>query len=1016
MSDPLTQAGAVPNKASNYAPLHTNEFFSGLVTNRNPLRDPNTPYLYQKFYSATRYDAMIAGQNVEISPRLTPVRRPGWSRFNAQAFTEAIIDFYSFRVFDPTTNAESIRVIADSPTKVYDVTPASTKIGLFNKSAGAGQTSFQSVGNTLYMGNGIDLKKWVWAPSWNPTTTYNPDQIVIDPNTNLQMMVGGAITIVTNVSVSHLQVASGVLTVTMNPALTAPYLAAIVGQKVTFEGVTTLTELNGQTLTITGTNGNVTFTCTYNHADYAYAADTGSLFFSAESNTSGSVTPSWSMTPGVYTTDGNVIWQCKGPSVENWGIVAPTGPPTVANTPNTDTGTAWAASTYYWPSQTIIDSNNNIQMLTTPGTTANVVPTWALTGTTTDGTAVWTFQGTATRATSHAYSIGALISVTYYVYKTVKTRDPETGMFNYDTVQLGPYTSTFVCTVAGTSSSTATGLLSWPNGKGSTITDGTVTWQNSGTSITRTAAATSVTNISNSVAVTNVTQIVDSNGNFENIIGGGLSGAAHPTWATTLGATTIDNSQAIWSNAGPATAANTGAWQYGFAYKNSVTGHISTCSPISTPILLGATSYITVSGPGSTDPQVDTIEIYRTVQGTTAATSGGTLFFLIDIPAPLNGGAWSYADLTPDPPNPAAILNNLISADVTGVNAPPPAGMIALTYHLNRIWGAVTEFAYYSSAPNASIGVAAESFPGVNYFQMPDSLTKLWPCTLGLMFYSVKGLFLSPGVDSAGLPSQPVAFNDDLGLLSVNCFTVNGSTPIVFTGDKQLVSMDPSAGFSRVGFPIEDQLQNYSSSASYVTWYTNGPDQGLFICDGSGSWYRMMLTPSPESGGYTWSPKGTIARGLGCLKSIETTPGVQTLLMGTPPAGGYILERSTSGNTDDGTTFAADFTIGSLVLAPSGKCAELAWIATEALLIGSKITVSVLADEVSGTFNALTQSVSDPPYLAAPASLYSDRWYFSAYPLPAWMKHLQIKFAWPTEAAANELLTYTIYGTVHDEM
>jgi len=48
--------------------------------------------------------------------------------------------------------------------------------------------------------------------------------------------------------------------------------------------------------------------------------------------------------------------------------------------------------------------------------------------------------------------------------------------------------------------------------------------------------------------------------------------------------------------------------------------------------------------------------------------------------------------------------------------------------------------------------------------------------------------------------------------------------------------------------------------------------------------------------------------------------------------------------------------------------------------------------------------------LTAPSTLYSDRWYFSAAQAPAWCRHLQIKFTWPTEAAANEMLSYSLIG------
>src|SRR5947209_15986052 len=106
MANPLEQAGAVRDP-SKYAPIHTNRFFTGLWTHRSPLRDAATPFLYEKFYSGSRYDSLIGGLNCELSSRLTLRRRPGHSVYNSQTFP-AIKRFYEFRQFSALT--ETIRV------------------------------------------------------------------------------------------------------------------------------------------------------------------------------------------------------------------------------------------------------------------------------------------------------------------------------------------------------------------------------------------------------------------------------------------------------------------------------------------------------------------------------------------------------------------------------------------------------------------------------------------------------------------------------------------------------------------------------------------------------------------------------------------------------------------------------------------------------------------------------------------------------------------------------------------
>lgn len=1050
MSNPLLQAGASLDKAPRYAVLHTNEFYSGLCTNRNPLRDPQTPYLYQKFYSATRYDAMIAGLNVEISPRLTPVRRFGNSVYNSQTFSN-VQNFYSFRVTNNYTTppTQSIRVIVDTASAVYDGTGPNTQILLFNKASGAGQTSFQALGNTLYMGDGVDILKWVWFPGWVANNNYNVGQVIIDSNNNLQEVTSFNPIVVMQGSggfgILHVSVGlGGLLSINQLGSWTPAQLANLPNQTATCSGFATATFLNGQSIVISSVN-NQTFNSQkfkYLNASTAFTSfigtdTTGTISAIPTSGSSGGSTPSWATTPGATTTDGSLIWTCKGPSVEQWGINAPLNAPSISNqfAPVT---TAWAANTYYWSAdQIILDSNGNIQRLTTVGTTGTV-PVWATSAgsTTTDGSggaAVWTCQGSGTRVINNPYALGAYIAVSWssrtvqFVYSKAYSRIVMiTTIYN----NIG----FFKCTVAGSSSATATASIPWQTGVGAQVTDGGVVWTFVDYEITRvnsasvaasvnttviyfdngnvqTTTTVSAGNVANAQLVSINNQITDSNFYFQTVQKTGESGSTAPTWVKTLGSPTTDN-EIAWLNAGPSSAANTGTWIYGYAYKNSITGHISSSSPPSTPILLSQGSYISVSGLGDPNWQtdgVDTIEIYRSTQG------NATLFLLTDIAAPINGGPWNFSDFTPDPPNPGATLNEFIEADTTGNNAPPPAGLNALSYHLNRIWGAVTQTSYYSASPNAGIGVGAESFPGLNFFFMPTSITVHWATSAGMFFYLVRGVYLSNGVDGNGNPLSPVSVpNDDVGILTPNCFTVVGSTPIFLTTDAQCVQDTPGVGTSRIAFFIEDKLSQFSPANACLAWHTHGPDQALYVCDGSTGWYRGILTPAPESSGTTWAPFAQIAGGVQTIKSIETQPGLKYLLLG-PSSPGPILYRDTTSYTDNGALYTATFTVGSLVLAQSGQCAEVGHITSEALVVGSRPDISVLIDEISGTFENLPARIPDPPFLPDSKSIYSDRWYFSYLQAPGWAHHLQLEFTWPAENFGNELLTYSLWGCIHQE-
>jgi hypothetical protein len=107
---------------------------------------------------------------------------------------------------------------------VYDATPATTgppptgQLNIWNKSAGAGKTQFQGVGDELFFGNGVDQQKWVlsnlvWKPNMLYDGTATSDEplgdFIVDPNGFLQQAVGGFTLLISYVSVSGNKPARG---------------------------------------------------------------------------------------------------------------------------------------------------------------------------------------------------------------------------------------------------------------------------------------------------------------------------------------------------------------------------------------------------------------------------------------------------------------------------------------------------------------------------------------------------------------------------------------------------------------------------------------------------------------------------------------------------------------------------------------------------------------------------------------------------------------------------------------
>jgi len=472
----------------------------------------------------------------------------------------------------------------------------------------------------------------------------------------------------------------------------------------------------------------------------------------------------------------------------------------------------------------------------------------------------------------------------------------------------------------------------------------------------------------------------------------------------------------LFLNGGPTVNASgtglTGTYLYSYAYGNSLDGAISDSSPVTSITLSNQGAQITVNA--STDPQVNQIWIFR------SAANGDTLFALEANPYP-NTTA-TYTDNSAD-----STLNFEIEAPgtpadggipVPGTNAPPPNGLINLAYHVGIVWGSVGNTVYYSNAPNTSFGNAQQQFPPLNYFIYPSLVQKLIPTALGLLVITTSDTYVIVGNGTTSPPFITYPYLTGIGIANTFAATLNGSLVYMFTTQNQAIAIDPSSGVSEVGFPIGDLLENFDPGNVYVTWHAaSSQDKALYVSDGATSWYRMNQVSSPESG-LSWSPLASITGGLSAVQSVETRPGLHQLLVG-PATSGHILARDSTVNTDNGTDFAWNVIIGSIVLAQPGGIAEVESITTEVSATASgqaNPTVGVLMDEISGvasspSFTILTNSVTDPAILPASASVPAYRYYLGQQQTtPAWCRHMQIQFAWPAQNEHEELLTYSIYG------
>lgn len=524
------------------------------------------------------------------------------------------------------------------------------------------------------------------------------------------------------------------------------------------------------------------------------------------------------------------------------------------------------------------------------------------------------------------------------------------------------------------------------------------------------------------------TRIIDTNSNYEFPYRTGITGGTAPTFGSGLNSLTADNPNLIWINQGAATVINNGTvsafnggYHYCLALVNTLDNTVSNATPLSqtTGNFVGADGVSFAPGEGlnlnAIDPQADYVAIFRTTDGESVPflIPGTFTTYTLPLSQYLTEG---YTDATPD-----TELNNLVQAPIAGQNTVPNAGAQNLTYHLNRIWFSVGNTVYWTAGPATPCGNGVNGVPPLNYDSFPSLVKRIVPTTSGAMVFTVSDVYIIQGNGTAQSPIQDGRLLlQGIGLSSYNALDVNGSIIGFFTTDKQFVIIDPNAGVSNVGAPIADQFRSWTPSSAYVAWHVNGDDQGWYVSNGSTGWWRLMTTPAPEQG-YTWSPFATIQGGCGVLKSIETSPGTHNLLIG-PTGTGSILNRNLSYWQDGTTPYTANAVIGSAVLAQPGQTAVVSFLTTDAVNVGTALTLGLLIDEAlpyyTGEFFALVSNTNDPPELPTSTSILGQRFYMSDLyaQAAAECRHMQIQVNWVAENEPNELLTLTVFGGYKQEL
>jgi hypothetical protein len=393
MPGPISAAGAVTNPTK-YAALSMGaRQMTGLWTQRSPYRDAAVPYLAAKFYSGSRFDSILDGENREISVDLTDKRSPGSIVFNDNTFPD-IKSYYGYQSLQ--NGVESIRVIADGMDgNIYDATPGQ-KSTLFSKAAGAGPARFLGINNELFFGDGKEEKKWIYPGSWQASTAIQPGKLInqgAEPGTAYMALGGMSLTIL---GTSSTGTPDFRVMVYVDPSDLPESFANLVDAKMSFSGLTGATFLNGQTLLvdeiISATLG--IFIVEASSGAYAFTPDTGTA--TTGNGTTGATAPTFLPSYLAVTADSGQQWKSYGSAIENWGMVSPVKAPTLTAL---NGARWWTPLTQHYFNYSLIDPYQNVQLAQTSVSgnfvTGTSYPAWATSmfQSTSDGDITWMNMG-----------------------------------------------------------------------------------------------------------------------------------------------------------------------------------------------------------------------------------------------------------------------------------------------------------------------------------------------------------------------------------------------------------------------------------------------------------------------------------------------------------------------------------------------------------------------------------------------------------------------------------------------